>query len=247
MRKGKIFIFALGSVLLFLSGLIGVTERVFQPGTFVPAALGIALLIFALLWKRIVKFKIFKVFLFVLFGGGVAIYLVAEVFVFSGICPPSAGEHKYAIVLGCGLYGEAPSELLSERLETAKKYAQAYPDCKLVLSGGQGYGEAISEAEAMRRYFIQAGIAPERLILEANSRNTYENLRNVKQVLDERDGAAKHDCVIISNDFHLYRAKRLSKIVGISADTLAAPTPVGTVGMFLREGISVIFSWLRYW
>ncbi len=247
MRKSKKLWIIAGFTLILLSDVIGVVERVFQPGTFVPAAVGCVLILFSMLWERLKKFNILRIFLLSLFSVGMTIYLIAECCVFSGIRPPETGEHEYAIVLGCGLFGEAPSWLLAERLKTAEEYAWQYPNCKLILSGGQGRGEAISEAEAMRRWLVQKGISQERLILEAQSRNTYENLRNSNQILDARDGEIVHDCLIISNDFHLYRARRLAKIVGINTDTLAAPTPVGTVGMFLREGISVIFSWLRYW
>lgn len=247
MRGKRFLVILAGVVLIFLSGAIGIAERVFQPGTFVPASVGCILIFFSLFWDWLKKFKIFKIILLTLFSIGMAVYLTAECFVFSGIHPPDSGRHEYAIVLGCGLFGETPSWLLAERLKTALEYARTYPECKLVLSGGQGYGELISEAEAMRRYLVQEGIEQERLILEDSSRNTYENLVNSNRILDERDGAVVHDCIIISNDFHLYRAKRLARIIGINGDTLAAPTPVGTVGMFLREGISVIFSWLRYW
>lgn len=246
MKIGRKIWIAVGIALIFMSLLIGLTERVFQPGTFVPAAIGGALFFFSAIWKWMLKYKIFKNILLFLFATGMVIYFAAECFVFSGVQPPEPGEHEYAIVLGCGLFGEAPSWLLTERLKTAETYAKQYQNCRLILSGGQGRGELITEAEAMRRYLVRAGISEERLILEEQSHNTYENLRNSNRILDETDGEKVHDCIIISNDFHLYRAKRLAKIIGINTDTLAAPTPVGTVGMFLREGISVVFSWLRY-
>lgn len=246
MKNVKKLWVAVGIVLIFLSLIIGAVERVFQPGTFVPAAVGTVLIFFCVVWDWLARHKIFKIFMLFLFATGMMLYFVAECFIFSGVHPPETGAHEYAVVLGCGLFGEAPSWLLAERLKTAEQYARQYPDCKLILSGGQGCGELITEAEAMRRYLVSAGISQERLILEEHSHNTFENLRNSNRILDENDGEKVHDCIIISNNFHLYRAKRLAKIIGMNSDTLAAPTPVGTVGMFLREGISVLFSWLRY-
>ena len=45
-------------------------------------------------------------------------------------------------------------------------YAEEYPDTVLVLTGGKGYGEDISEAECMRRYLVKHGVAESRLLLE---------------------------------------------------------------------------------
>ena len=46
----------------------------------------------------------------------------------------------------------------------------------MIVSGGQGSDEAISEAEAMRRYLVEQGIRNEEIIMEDKSTNTEENL-----------------------------------------------------------------------
>ena len=54
--------------------------------------------------------------------------------------------------------GEIPSLSLQYRLEAALDYAKQFPHVYLILSGGQGAGEHISESEAMKRFLVENGI-----------------------------------------------------------------------------------------
>ena len=46
---------------------------------------------------------------------------------------------------------------------------------RVVLTGGQGYGEEITEAACMYAYLTEHGVDPQRLILEEHAGNTSEN------------------------------------------------------------------------
>ena len=70
------------------------------------------------------------------------------------------------IVLGCSIYGTEPSPFLKGRLQHAEKlYREGYARY-IIVSGGQGRGEYISEAEAMKSYLIERGIDSEKIIME---------------------------------------------------------------------------------
>lgn len=152
----------------------------------------------------------------------------------------------YVIVLGAGVRGETPSRSLQERLELALQYADRYPDTLLILSGGRGPGEAITEAEAMKRYLLGRGIPEERLLLEDRSTTTYENLLFSKSMLESRRvDPSQATFMIVTNDFHLYRAKFLAERLGLAAHGLAAPTPPSTIPRsYLRECVAVWKTWL---
>ncbi|NBK97164.1 MAG: YdcF family protein, partial [Erysipelotrichia bacterium] len=79
------------------------------------------------------------------------------------------------IVLGAGLYGDQISSALKRRLKQALYYAQRYPEVQIVVSGGQGANETMSEAMAMKMYLIKQGIASTRIIMEDRSTSTYTN------------------------------------------------------------------------
>ncbi len=85
-------------------------------------------------------------------------------------------SNDYAVILGAKVNGEIPSLSLQFRLDAALEYAIQYPHVYLILSGGQGPGEHISESEAMKRFLVKNGIQEERLLIEDLSTSTYENL-----------------------------------------------------------------------
>ena len=135
---------------------------------------------------------------------------ILSVFVISGMNPPVPGSLDYVIVLGAHVRGKRPSLALSQRIEKAKETSEEYPEAVLILSGGQGSGEEISEAQCMWNELTKAGVDEERLILEDQSTTTRENL----EFSDRLCGCAKKRCGILSNDFHLYRALKLAGKLG---------------------------------
>ena len=117
---------------------------------------------------------------------------------------------EYVIVLGAQVKETVPSRALKRRLDKALSYAQSHPAAKLILSGGQGSGENISEAQCMVDDLTARGIEPERLILEDASTSTWENL----VFSDRKTGCAKVPCGIISNNFHIWRALSIARSLG---------------------------------
>ena len=81
----------------------------------------------------------------------------------------------YLVVLGAGLRGNSISASLLYRLETTLDFHEMYPDVKIVVSGGQGTGESMPEALAMRNFLVDNGVDPSLIIMEDKSTNTYEN------------------------------------------------------------------------
>ncbi|KAA0546960.1 YdcF family protein [Bacillus sp. BGMRC 2118] len=153
--------------------------------------------------------------------------------------PPDDAD--YVIVLGARLHGEEMSLSLLYRVEAALDYLQANPSSKVIVSGGKGPGEDISEAEAMLRYFREKGIQAERIIVEDQSTTTYENLYLSKKLIE------KSTCtIIVSNDFHLFRSTMIADRVGLqNVYTLPAKTPtVVIIKLWVREYAAVLKTWL---
>ena len=91
------------------------------------------------------------------------------------------------IVLGCGVNGDRPSLMLTERLDAAYDYLNTHEEVVCILSGGQGKGENISEAECMYRSLTEKGIARDRLYKEDRSTSTRENLLYSKKIIEEKN------------------------------------------------------------
>ena len=75
-----------------------------------------------------------------------------------------------------------------QRTQEALKYIKQNPGIKVIASGGQGSGEDISEAEAMRIYLVQHGVKNEDIIKEEKSKNTLGNMKYTREILKKIDG-----------------------------------------------------------
>lgn len=150
------------------------------------------------------------------------------------------GDEKVAIVLGAGLDKEKPSQILEMRLDTAYDWYMEDTSRIIVTSGGQGDDEIMPEAEAMRNYLIAKGVPSDNILAECNSTTTYENFEYSKELLKENNIAEDTTIVIITNNFHCFRATGYAKITGLgSVKNLAAPTPVpGIIPNYLRESLA---------
>ena len=145
-----------------------------------------------------------------------ALFLVIEGRIVAAMCQKPEAGLDYVIVLGAQVKGKEPSKALRLRLKRAEIYLKENPDTRAVLSGGQGDGEEITEAECMYRYLLEAGIEKERILLEDRSTTTMENLKFSAQVITEdgKTDAFQRKIGILSNNFHVYRAMRLGAHMG---------------------------------
>lgn len=116
----------------------------------------------------------------------------------------SADEAKvsYIIVLGAQMREDGPSVVLKYRLETAEQYLKDHPEVICIVSGGRGSNETVSEAEGMRDYLVSHGIEKSRIVMEDQSTDTSENLKNCLALLPSADTPVG----IVTNNFHMYRA-----------------------------------------
>ena len=122
-------------------------------------------------------------------------------------CPVHA---DYLIVPGAKVYGDQPSDALLARIDLAWDYLSRNPDTVAILSGGQGSGENISEAECMRRVLMSYGLSEGRILLEDRSTTTAENMQFSYALYGDPDASVG----IVSSNFHLYRSIRLAKKCG---------------------------------
>ena len=158
-------------------------------------------------------------------------------------------EPDTMIILGCMVYEWGPSILLQDRLNTALDYLEDHPDTTVIVSGGQGADEHISEAQAMHDYLVEHGFPSEQILLEDQSTNTYENLLFSNSVIAGHGIDVTDDIVVVSNDFHLARVRMLFKRVhggDYHLYTLAAPTShlPSKIKMYIREPLALIKSFL---
>ena len=158
-------------------------------------------------------------------------------------CLTIPAENATAVVLGCRVYGERPSLSLVERLEAAYAYLEENPDAVCVVSGGQGSGENISEAEAMYRWLVAKGIDGNRIYKEDKSTSTEENIAFSKQVIEEY--GLNPNIAIVTSEYHTYRAGVIAQKNEMSFGTAPGQTAIWLFPTFyVRELYAILAEWI---
>lgn len=167
--------------------------------------------------------------------------------VLSGARDEINGDPQAMVILGCQLYDWGPSIMLQDRLDKALEYLEDHPDITVVVSGGQGENEPKTEAEGMADYLADHGVSRENILLEDQSHNTNQNLRWSAQRLAEAGIDVKDGVIIVSNGFHLTRAKMLAGRAGYeNISTLSAPSShvPSRLKMYIREPLALVKSFV---
>lgn len=169
--------------------------------------------------------------------------------VFYGSYDHIQGEPKIMLILGCQVYSWGPSILLQDRLDEALAYLDEHQDMTVIVSGGQGPDEHTSEAACMRDYLVDAGIAVERILVEDQSHNTWQNMTYSAQLMEGQGLDAERGVLIVSNGFHLTRARMLwGRVTGAGegVSSLAAPSShlPSRIWMYIREPLALVKSFV---
>ncbi len=133
----------------------------------------------------------------------------------------------FVIVLGAGLVdgGRVPP-LLASRLDRGyavyRSLTARGSEPVMIVSGGKGSDERVSEADAMAGYLVDRGFPADRICREDQSANTEQNLAYSKAIMDRiRPGAA---CVIVTSNYHVFRAAMVARRTGVRGQVTGART-----------------------
>lgn len=156
-------------------------------------------------------------------------------------------KEGYVIVLGAGLKGDKILFALQKRLDKCIEYVEHNPNTTIIVSGGQGVGETITEALAMEQYLVANGINKTQIIKEDKSTDTYENFEFSKQIIDSlsKGSPTPPTIVCITNDFHAYRASKIAARQGFEVNSYSAKLPLYLrPPTYLREVLSIFKLWV---
>ena len=191
--------------------------------------------------KRPVKLLLYVLTLFI------ALFAVLEGIILAGCRDEVRRDAPVMIVLGAKVWQDGPSPALKRRLDKALDYLIDHPEVQVIVSGGQGYNEPVSEAAAMMDYLTARGLDPARIHPEDQSTSTVENLRNSKALMTELGyDPAETPVLVVSNAFHLTRVRLLCSRMGLTADTLGTPMPdaASACYSYAREALALVKSFL---
>ena len=205
------------------------------------ALLGTALLVYGLFFeklpfrRRISGVLAFGLSVIIAFTSFLALY---------GRNDNATYNEKTVIVLGCGIRGERVSVGLAKRLNKAYEYHLQNPDAVIIVSGGQGPQEDISEALAMKRYLVSKGVPEDRIIMEDKSTSTITNFKYSHEIMKEK-GLPDDSVVFVTNGYHVYRGASYAKAEGLTVTHLGTDIIWYTIPMnYLREMLAVMKMWV---
>ena len=236
------------SLLLFLLAPLAVRSF-----TAFPAALGVFLLLYGLTARcSIPTGRLLRHILLGLLALALLVFAILEIVVLTGSrsqVAAGAEAPEVMVIFGCQVRADGPSELLRDRLDTALDYLEDHPEMTVVISGGQGPDEPMSEARAMYNYLTARGVDGGRIVLEDRSSSTWENIQYTQALFQSGTVAATEHILAVSNGFHLSRIRMLWDREWerpYTLSTLAAPSShlPSRLSMYLREPVALVKSWL---
>lgn len=125
-----------------------------------------------------------------------------------------------AIVLGAGTNNAKLSPIFKERMNHAIDLIHRQKVDYLILTGGFGEGQNISDSKAAKKYAIKNGVEEKFILIEEKSRITFYNIINAKKLMEEYQ---LKTALLVSDPYHMKRAIVMSKDIGL--DILSSPTP----------------------
>lgn len=141
---------------------------------------------------------------------GIGIFLMVEGFIISGFSKSAPDGLDCLVVLGAQMKTSGPSKALQYRLDAAIDYLAKNPDTYVIVSGGKGHDEPVSEAQGMCDYLVSKGIPEARIRKEDQSKNTFQNLTFSAEYLDKETDSVG----VVSNNFHVFRAVKIARKAG---------------------------------
>jgi len=241
----KISLIIFGLILIFYSLNVFKLWGRFDFFVFLSGFLGLLLIIITITFEKIIKL-VLKLPKFIIISGiallliGAVSFIIVQSLIINNMRgKTSQTEPEYVIVLGCQVVGTLASVPLVRRVYTAIDYLNDHPNTKIVISGGQGPGEDITEAEAMRRLLAEKGISSDRILIESNSRNTVQNFI----FSDDLYNLKEKNIVVVTTDYHMFRSLKVAKKLGFkNISCLASKSQITVLPIYLfREYFAVVF------
>jgi len=132
-----------------------------------------------------------------------------------------------------GLKFDKAIEFRNEQLKETGK------DLIFVPSGGKGDDEIISEAEAMKKYLLDNGIEEKHILIDSESKSTYENIKFSNKLINDKNA----NIAFATTNYHVFRAGLLATSQGLKLDGIGSKTKTYFwINAFIREFVGTLYS-----
>lgn len=149
-------------------------------------------------------------------------------------------SRSVALVLGASVKRGKPNTSLEDRLTVAQELYNAKKVKKLLVSG-DNRREDYNEPQVMRQYLIEHGVPESDVIADYAGRRTYDSCYRAKEIFGQ------NSLIVITQEYHLYRALYLCNRLGIDAVGIAADRQEyqGMIQRTVREFGASLLAWIN--
>lgn len=153
------------------------------------------------------------------------------------------------IVLGAAQYNGRPTDVFESRLQHGLDLYNRGLAPVIIVTGGKQNGDTYTEAETGEQWLLNRGVPQSAILMENQGRDTWENIDGAHKAAEGRNIKS---VLIVSDGFHLFRAKRMAEAVGFDAYTSPAPnSPIRPwsgveFSYVIRETVAVIVQMPRW-
>ncbi len=123
------------------------------------------------------------------------------------------------VVLGAAQYNGHPSPVLKARLDHAARLYRRHFAPRVIVTGGTGEGDSVSEATVARRYLLETGMPDSVVRADTVGRTSESSLRAVRGNLVP----GHRRVILVSDGFHMFRLGIIARRLGL--EPLGSPAP----------------------
>lgn len=134
------------------------------------------------------------------------------------------GKADMIVVLGAAQYNGKPSPIFQARLRHAMQLYDAGVAKTIVTAGGNRAGDHYTEASAGAQWLVEQGVPKQSTLAVGEGNDTLGSLRAVAATAGEHGW---HTAVLVSDPWHLLRARTMADDSGLDAWT--SPTHSGPI------------------
>jgi len=136
---------------------------------------------------------------------------------------PSVRKADAILVLGAAQYNGRPSPVLQARLNRAiSLYRRGYAK-RLIVTGGVGTGDTVSEGEVARRYAVRNGVPDSVIMVERKGVTSAQSITAAAALMRS---AGLRSALIVSDSYHMLRLELLARRAGVRPFRAPAVTPI---------------------
>lgn len=233
-------------IVLFTSGIKLIKREGLRLSHMLSLGLGVSYILYIIIWPiffDLTKDSIFNSIYYALNSIIFYITFLMTMFVLTLFINliPKKKNYNYIITLGAGLIKDEPTPLLKARIDKAIKKYNKNKNSKIIMSGGQGADEIVSEALAMKNYAIKKGVAEKDIILEDKSTNTDENIKYSYEIINAIENK-NVNILVVTSYYHVLRALIIAKKQGVKCDGSGSMTKFYyALNAIIREFIGYLY------